>query len=83
MAKFQTVEDKKNHMMAEIMAAAAAGKTERAEDLMEKMWELARQDGMDDLAIDLWDGKEIEAEGVEFMIENNGVADPRLAKNRG
>lgn len=46
-------------------------------ELSEALYEAGRQDGKDDLLIDLWDGKEITAEGVEFAVENNGCTDPR------
>ncbi|MGI5153612.1 hypothetical protein [Microbispora sp. CA-102843] len=49
----------------------------RAYDLIEHLWEMARQDGMNDLVIDLWDAKELTTDAVEFAIENNGVTDPR------
>ncbi|MEV4320975.1 hypothetical protein AB0J37_01950 [Microbispora rosea] len=49
----------------------------RAYDLIEHLWEMARQDGMNDLALDLYDAGELTTDGVEFAIENNGVADPR------
>ncbi|NJP28060.1 hypothetical protein FLW53_28440 [Microbispora sp. SCL1-1] len=46
-------------------------------DLIEQLWEMARQDGMNDLVIDLYDAEELTDDAVEFAIENNGVADPR------
>lgn len=49
----------------------------RAYDLIEHLWEMARQDGMNDLALDLYDAGELTPDAVEFAIENNGVADPR------
>jgi len=49
----------------------------RVYDLVEQLWEMARQDGMNDLVLDLWDAKEITPDAVEFAVENNGVTDPR------
>ncbi|WP_431900245.1 hypothetical protein [Nonomuraea sp. bgisy101] len=56
---------------------AQAKDIDTLQDLIEKLWAAARQDGMDDLAADLWDAEELTADAVEFAISNNGVTDPR------
>jgi|GEM_PF-3696396 len=60
-----------------IMKAAQKDRREIVEDLVEKLLDSGRADGMRDLLIDLWDAKEIGEDGVEFAVENNGAADPR------
>ncbi|NJP93925.1 hypothetical protein HCN51_31575 [Nonomuraea sp. FMUSA5-5] len=61
----------------QIMKAAAKGNRARVEDLVEALLEAGREEGKNDLLIDMWDGKEITPEAVEFAIENNGCKDPR------
>jgi hypothetical protein len=46
-------------------------------ELIEKLVEAARKDGMEDLLIDLIDTDQITPEAVEFAVENNGAPDPR------
>lgn len=72
-----TTDRKRDKLTDRIEKAAKAGDRDTMYVLVEEMWELARQDGRDDLLIDLWDAKEIGEDGVEFAIENNGATDPR------
>ncbi|MFB4294813.1 hypothetical protein ACBI99_44790 [Nonomuraea sp. ATR24] len=60
-----------------IMKAAAQGSRDRVEDLVEALLEAGRQEGKNDLLIDLWDAKEITEDAVEFAVENNGCDRPR------
>lgn len=65
-----------------ILARAAAGDIPQhliddLNTLIEDAIGAGRADGMHDLALDLWDAREVTDETVEFMIENNGVPDPR------
>lgn len=61
----------------QIIKAAQKNDTDKVDDLIDYLAVLARNEGKNDLLIDLWDGKEISAEAVEFAIENNGCKDPR------
>lgn len=61
----------------QIMRAALRGDTETVDAIVEEIWELGYQGGKDALALDLWDGREVGENTVLFMIENNGVTDPR------
>ncbi|MFC4006577.1 hypothetical protein ACFOY2_05050 [Nonomuraea purpurea] len=73
-----TATETKRHQIADqIVKAVQAGHLSRVDDLAEALVELGRRDGMNDLLFDLWDGKEISPEGVEFAVENNGCKDPR------
>ncbi|WP_147268987.1 hypothetical protein [Sphaerisporangium album] len=59
------------------MQAVREGDLNRVDSLAEELWLAARRGGMNDLAIDLWDAREIGEQALMFAIENNGVADPR------
>ena len=64
----------------QIIKAVQRGDLDRVDDLTEALVELGQQQGKDDLLLDLWQGKEIAEQGVEFAIENNLCADPRKVK---
>lgn len=60
-----------------IMKAAAKGRREIVEDLVEQLFQDGRQDGMDALLIDLADAGELDDIGITFAVDNNGCTDPR------
>lgn len=57
--------------------AKVAHDSDKLNDVIELLWEMAKRDGANDLITDLWDAEEISEQGLEFAITNNRVADPR------
>ncbi|WP_214327863.1 hypothetical protein [Nonomuraea sediminis] len=61
----------------QIIKAAQRGDIDTVDDLVQHLQDLARQEGKNDLLLDLWDAKEITEDGLEFAVQNNGCNDPR------
>jgi triphosphoribosyl-dephospho-CoA synthetase len=56
---------------------ALVATTTELDDLLEALEAAARQEGADDLIIDLHDAGELTTSAVEFAVTNNGTTDPR------
>jgi hypothetical protein len=66
--------DQKREAIAEKLVAVG-GDSVRL--LLDQLFELGRQDGAEDLLIDLHNADEITDDAIDFAVTNNGVADPR------